>query len=202
MKRIFSGMLFFTLLSVVAQQQIPNGNFELWITDSLYVYPAVWESSVDLGRNIKQSTDRVSGNYSLYMETVEYGQDTVFGYFVNGDGENMLGGQACTVPGDSITAYFKYAIEVGDTALVFVGYKNSTTSCSSLIKITGTQSNWKKITFAVDTIANPDSLIIVVACSNAFGKALPGSYMFIDSMALYNSAGRTADIILNADFET
>ncbi len=190
-----------TGLNITAQQQIPNSDFEQWVRDTIYEDLDLWETPNKYSKNTKKTTDRISGNYAVRMETVEFDGDTILGYITIGDIISFEGGIPFTVSADSIKGYFKYSVVPGDTALMGVAYKNNLDSINTIIKITGTQNTWKKFEFRVDTIANPDSLLIAFASSNGLGQEFPGSYLFLDSIYLSSSSGKTIPVLPNFNFE-
>ena len=74
---LFVTLITFLLGSALAQQQVPNGDFEEWETHSTgYDFPSGWSSTNDilhltLGMvNVTQSDNAVSGNYSAKLQTI------------------------------------------------------------------------------------------------------------------------------------
>ena len=120
-------------------QNIPNRGFEEWYTDSLFETPAGWNTSnfwiyFESGEtNVHRTTESHGGNYALEMETIQLFDDTISGVaFSNGniDGDDLdsltfTGGFPYSQQPDSLTGWFNYDLEPGDSALVLVAFKTN-----------------------------------------------------------------------------
>ncbi|MFW9986092.1 MAG: ATP-binding cassette domain-containing protein [Candidatus Odinarchaeota archaeon] len=67
-----------------------------------------------------------------------------------------------------------------------------------IIQVTGTQTTWKRFSYAVGAVA-ADTVIIAAAGGNAFGTAYPGSWIMFDDVHL--KYGSVTEPIVNYDFE-
>ncbi len=197
---------FVMLFTVIGFTQ--NLDFENWTQDSVLLlddfstmasdYPIYGQYAV------LRSTDHTDGNYSVRLETILSPQnDTVFGYFANGDPENFSGGAPTSLTSiDSVIGYYKYDIQPGDTALFLCMAKyNGTQTGGNMFTITGTQSTWVRFSYPI-LAASVDSVITAAASSNAINDTgiTPGSYIMFDNIQLKsNSEG--LDTIPNYSFE-
>jgi len=182
-----------------------NLDFEIWTQDTVLMldgynttsneYPAIGDSVVI------RSTDSYLNSYSLKLKTIDFMGDTVFGYFMNGDPESFTGGEPTALAGvDSIIGYYKYDIQANDSALIVCVPKfMGTPTGGGIMQITGTQSTWKRFSFAIDA-ASADTVIIAAASSNAMIEhCIPGSWLMLDDVHLKYSL--ITEPIVNFDFE-
>ena len=108
MKKLLFSLSLFTCVHLFAQNPIPNGNFETWMTTRYidlqnYITP-VFESQEFLGSPTTiRSSDRIAGNYSIRMETKSNGADTLFGFISSGE-FGQSNGFSFTQSPDSIVA--------------------------------------------------------------------------------------------------
>lgn len=206
MKNFLFSLSFFSCISFFAQNTIPNGNFESWVTTQIidlndYVTPVV-ESQQFLGSpTTVRSTDRVSGNYSLRMETKTNGSDTLFGFMSSGEFGQSNGFSYTQAP-DSLIGYYKSDVLSGDTAIFVINFSNLGTAIfDTVFSFVGSQATWSRFSFPLDVSQNPDSCFIAVASSNAINEVgvQPGSWLMLDSIVLVGS-GITQNIP-NFNFE-
>ena len=206
MKNFIFTLLFIFSISLVGQNYIPNGNFESWTTiqfvDVDDFETPVKGSQVILGSPTTiQSIDRISGNYSLRLETKTNGTDTIFGYITTGEFGQSNGFPFSQSP-DSIVGYYKCDVMVGDTAIIVLNFSSAGTQFSSeTYKFVGSQNTWTKFSFPISLSQTPDSSFLAVASSNAvdYVGVQPGSWLMVDSIA-FAGAGIT-QTFPNFDFE-
>ena len=179
-----------TLLTVVGFAQ--NFDFENWTQDTILNLDEYQTSVSDhpmYGQDaIFPSTDCTDGNYSVRLETILSPEnDTIFGYFTNGDPDNFSGGTPTSLASiDSVVGYYKYDIQPGDTALFLCMAKyNGAPAGGNVFTITGTQSTWIRFSYPV-LASSVDSVIIAAASSNAINEIgiTPGSYIMFDNIQL------------------
>lgn len=185
--------------------------FENWSNDSIEMLDdyetMVNENPIAGGLTTYKSTDAVTGIYSIKLETVlSSGGDTLFGFFMSGDIDNQLPGQATNLPPsgaiDSIVGYYKCDIQIGDSSVFScVSFSVGTASGGGIWHFTGTQNTWKRFAFPMNSIAS-DSILIAAATGDPINdfNGIPGSWIQLDDIQLQTSTGGTQDI-LNHSFE-
>jgi hypothetical protein len=199
------------LFSSVLAQHVPNGGFEAWETTTLYENPVDWPTAnqqtfMQEIQLVTKSEDAYSGDYALRMETTIIDEDTIVGYaftlgnvydIVN-DTFQFVGGFPVSAAPDSIFGHYKYDIAPDDTALVLVSFKkDGELLAQNVFGLTGTQSEYIKIGFELQTMAEtPDTCMLALACSNP-DRPKYGSVLQVDSIWF----GDLPDVIPNADFE-
>lgn len=191
-------------------QVLQNADFENWdiqVVNDLEGYEtSVFESFIITGQeNCVIDSNAISG-FGVSLTTVAANGDTAFGYLINGDIDNLSGGQSYTDRPDSLVGYYKYDVQAGDTGLILISFRHGSTENGSLMaNITGTQSTYSRFSMPItwtDTLS-PDSLIFAAASSNAINELgiTPGSELALDELRLINSNGDTLGAILNQSFE-
>src|SRR5665213_1962259 len=190
-------------------QTIANGGFENW-NSSIYEYPQYFwmNSNMDalnenLPLNTLKVTDPQQGTYAVKMTTETNGVDTLFGYIVNGDPNSGSGGIPYNQHPTTLTGFYKNNIMVGDTAIIFIAFKqNGTIVSQDMAKFTGVHAAYTafSITLNIPALATPDSVIIGAASSNAFvSSGIPGSMFQLDNLSFTGVSSQPAD--LNGSFE-
>lgn len=202
-------LLFILALVISTMVFSQNIGFEDWVTGTVTnlddYNTMINDEPVNGPLTVIQSTDFYSGMYSLRLETILTAEnDTLFGYFMNGDPESMQGGHKLNslTAVDSIIGYYKYNIVPNDTALILciAKYLGNPTG-GDIYTITGTQTTWKRFAYPVEAML-ADSFIIAAASSNAINNIgiAPGSYLMLDSVFLkHNTQG--IEYINNHSFE-
>lgn len=198
-----------TVGSISAQVAIPNGGLETWsITfmaeptnyfnanqEVVFGQFAVWPC--------QQTTDAQLNNFAVRLETQDNGQDTMFGYFANGDPGSQEGGIPYAARPSALTGYWKGDIMPGDTALIIVIFKLGGNAISfDIERIVGTSSSYTQFSLPISLppIVTPDSVIVGAVSSNAFvTNGIPGSWIQLDNFVFTGTATQPA--LLNGDFE-
>lgn len=129
----------FAVLSISAQ--IPNNDFENWGNgpnnppDGWWI----WASDTSAGHPVTRSTDHVSGNYSVQIQTIINGADTSRGQLTTGTQlpDTSQGAPMPTFPVSqrhtSFKGYYKYAPQNGDSAdLICLLFKTGFVSPGSI----------------------------------------------------------------------
>lgn len=199
-----------TFGSISAQVAIPNGGLESWSTTAMaepnnYVTA---NQEVVFGQfaawPCQQTTDAQLNNFAVRLETQDNGQDTMFGYFANGDPGTGEGGIAYAARPSALTGYWKGNIMPGDTALVLVIFKLGGSQISfDLLPIVGTTSSYTAFTLPITLppIITPDSVIVAAVSSNAFvTNGIPGSWIQLDNFVFTGVTSQPT--MLNGDFES
>ena len=180
--------------------------FENWTQNSILTLDD-YRSTANEGGGflgaISQSTDAFTGSYSVKLETMSYMSDTIFGYFISGDPDNMTPGQQVTLNNvDSVIGYYKADIQPNDSVLfiTMTTFLSNPTGGDTYF-LTQSQSNWTRFAFYVGAIA-ADSLMIGAATGNPLAdfKGIPGTWIQFDDIQLKSSTGVTQNI-LNSSFE-
>lgn len=200
------------LSSYTFAQVISDGSFENWTTDLLYEEIEWWNSGAEEGGIVLKSTDRVEGDYSVYMETSvdSLDGDTLFGFVLYGEfgDQGPESGLPFLSPADTFKASVKYDIMPGDTAIILVSFlKLGETQSMDVLPITGSQSTWAEISFPLSigtTVGDRDSLVIAIASSNALGEVgvTPGSWIMVDDVHFTSSVTPVVDEVRNGGFES
>lgn len=192
-KFIFLNLAIFYGSFLFAQVVIPNGDFEKWnVTkyDKLDYYESSNDGSYLYENggtpNMSKVTDAYSGSYAIKLETVAYGQDTIFAYFVNGNTEDMSGGIPYAAKPTALTGYYKGNIMQGDSALILVVFKlaGNVVSMDSYKIPPGNYPNYTQFTLPLNipNLITPDTVIFGATSSDAFNEiAIPGSVMYYDN---------------------
>ncbi len=179
-----------------------NLDFENWDQNTILIlddYNTMVSDNPMFGNlSVMRSTDHTDGSYSIRLETaLSTNNDTIFGYFANGDPENFSGGAPTSLTNvDSIIGYYKYDIMPGDTALILcIGKYNGSVTGGNFFPIVGTQSTWTRFAYPVSAVAT-DTVITAAASSNAVNNIgiTPGSYIMFDNVQLKSNTLGTENI--------
>lgn len=180
--------------------------FENWTQQNTLILDD-YRTSLNEGQAVagstSQSLDANTGLYSVRLETVLYMSDTVFGYFISGDPDNMAPGQQVTLNNvDSVIGYYKADIQPNDSVLFICATTFlSNPSGGGTYFLTQSQSNWTRFAFYIGA-PFADSLMIGAATGNPLVdfKGIPGTWIQFDDIQLKSSTGVTQNI-LNNSFE-
>jgi hypothetical protein len=198
MKNLFT-FLAAIMLSLMSFAQLQNGNFETWNNISMN-NPNGWYNSnkeaiaLGLAPNVTQYTPAYLGNYSVKLETYVTLTDNLLGYVSNSpDPFSGKGGVPYTQQPDSLTFFAKLGIQLGDTGLIIVIFKNAGSPIGmSAFKLVGNDpTNWQRLAFKIGTLPMaPDTVIIAAASSNAMTNVgiQDGSFIVLDKLAFNTSA--------------
>lgn len=199
-------LLIIIAFAIVQTNFSQNFDFENWTSDTvlnLDGYQTMINDNPAYGEmTVIRSTDSYLNIYSLRLQTVlTPSNDTLFGYFANGDPDSGEGGTPTSLFGvDSIIGYYKCDVPVGDTALFLCMAKQSgILTGGGLYPFTGTVSTWTRFSFYVGS-PMADSVLIAAASSNAMQQfGIPGSFLMLDNIQLKYSTNM--EPIPNYDFE-
>ncbi|HEU4718911.1 MAG TPA: T9SS type A sorting domain-containing protein [Bacteroidia bacterium] len=207
-KLLYALLLLFSA-AATAQVSVPNGGFESWISNTYYEPQYYVTSNANVHQlgypapNVTRTTDAQLNTYAINLQTVSNGQDTVFGFFSNGDPSNSSGGIPYAQRPTALTGYYKCNVPAGDTALVLAVFKlNGSVIGGGIQKITGTASTYTMFSLPVSLppVVVPDSVIIAAASSNALVfNGIPGSMLQLDNLSFTGVATQPA--MMNGDFE-
>ncbi len=190
-------------------QTVPNGGFENWNTLT-YENPQHYlhTSNNDiiyssLPYNALKVTDPQQGTYAIRLETIANANDTMFGYFINGDPDNGNGGIPYAQHPVTLSGYYKCNVMATDTAFLLVIFKQGGVVISTDIQVfTGSQSAYTQFTLplTIPPLANPDTVIVGAASSNAFSNNMVvGSMLQLDNLVFNGATSQPA--LLNGSFE-
>jgi len=207
MKKILLILIFIVSGLLVKSQSYFQG-FENWYSDTVTVLDDYQTSTIESYMNNVMTTtrqnDAVIGSYSIKLEVaLTANNDTVFGYFLSGDPDNMSPGQAVALSNvDSLIGYYKSNIQANDSSLVLCSITdNGVQTGGGMFYFKGVQSTWKRFAFAVNA-ASADSMLIAFAAGDPINdfSGIPGSWIMLDNIFLKSSTGTTSNIV-NYSFE-
>jgi hypothetical protein len=206
MKTLLFPIVILLSLVSIAQNSIPNGDFEQWTTVSFnnldnYITESGRAQFLLGSTTTIKSTDSQNGNSSVRLETKSNGHDTLFGFFTSGDFDHSNGFPYTQRP-DSIIGYYKSNVLPGDTAILILRFSQLGNIYSFQLKtFTGVQSTWSRFAFPLNLTQTPDSMFIAAASSNAVSSigVQVGSWLMLDNIS-FVGVGITQPI-LNGDFE-
>ncbi|NUM32191.1 MAG: T9SS type A sorting domain-containing protein [Bacteroidetes bacterium] len=181
------------LINNSQSQSIPNGDFENWSNKFLYNEPQIYTTSNSQAfmQNLKipvtKSSEKVSGNYSIKIETVAGENEPISGMLILGNPGNQTikGGYPIVGRPDSISFFAKYSEMIGDTGAFVAFFKrNDTTIAISRFTFIGTQLTFIKVTIPINWFrsGNSDTMALVITSSNFDSEKKAGSYIYIDSI--------------------
>lgn len=208
MKKTFTILGVFSMLSAYSQYgELINSSFESWSIDTAYTSPDNWScSNADYGgiiQNTIDTSDAIDGTQAIYMETVQFNQDTMFGYVMLGlPGQNGPGdGIDYTAAVDSIVGYWKYQTMGNDSVTVLTQQKIGGVPAFMMKKVTGSQTTWQRFSFPLPLTTGQDSIMVAFASGNAMANfSVPGSWMMVDKVQL-KSGNSYATNLPNYSFE-
>gem|GEM_PF-720303 len=208
MKRLLWVVSFFALVTpLAAQNEIPNAGMESW-DSTLTMMPHGWQTVM--------GASRVAGHSGLYacqlVNSPSNGNPGVVIYGNTNNGQQFFGGIPFTERPDSITAYFKYHIVLGDTAFFGVLLKKQGQFiCSQWLPIAANgavSSSFTQVTRGITYIDTnsadlPDSLIVGVICTNPHNQVNnmvwpAGDTLIVDDISFPGAR----ETIPNGNFET
>ena len=202
---LFLVLLLCSIFSSKLNAQIPNGGFENWndaflfndlppyLTTNFQSYPAI---------NVPNVTQvaGVTGN-AVRLETVTDGSEFIPGGLILA----KIGGDFGISPGypfssepDSITGYFRYDIQPGDTASIFLlFYNNGTPVNFGNASFVGQSTDFTYHSFEIPNFFfAPDSILVTIA-SSIDEPPSAGSWIEMDDIVFTSSS----DQLPNNDFE-
>lgn len=208
---IFSTLFFFTLVSAPdysnAQNPTPNAGFEEWTEVNFFgnfFIPNSWDnldsSTALLGiLTCQRTTDAHSGSYAVKLVTyaIVAFNDTANGIVTTGNlitvpPYGIEGGIPYTERPDSIACWVKYQPVGGDSTMIQFSLLDATndTVGMALLKIGATISSYTRFSAPVVyySAATPALSRWMMSSSNGF-KAIPGSTLYVDDLALLFTTG-------------
>ncbi len=192
------------------EQQIQNGDFELWSSIFLYENPVGWSSSNTnefMGTPLViKSEDAYSGDYSIKLKNYVIEEDTLSGYiFLGIAGEDgPEGGVEYSSDFDQVKGYYKSNLLDEDTAIILVvKYLNSVPTFFHG-SFEGVQEEWTEFVFDLPPV-ECDSVFIGFVSANLFQDDLeinPDSWIMFDDISFVNTIGEDVpEPIINNGFE-
>lgn len=174
-----------TSANVLNPDEVPNNGMEDW-TDVTSEEPDNWFTFnpllLQLGlAPVTKSTMAHAGNFSVRMETLDLGGDTLPGILTNGN--IFTGGLFTGIPYTDtpslMTAFYQYAPVGVDTAGVGALFvSNGLIVAQAYLSFTATTSNWTFAGAPVTLFNSPDTLILQV-----YSGDNPGSVLYLDDLA-------------------
>jgi hypothetical protein len=202
--------------TALAQNVIPNGSFETWISGTNLTpkysvqnsNPSLFYSNAD-SLNCQRVTDAYHGSYAVKLNTVVVtSSDTIAGFFINGNPSNnkpagWTGGIPISAIPTGASGYYKSAISAGDSGFVIFDFRSGGVSVGVYsYKFTGTQTAYTPFffTFNPPISVTPDSVIFGASSSDIINHIMvPGSMLQLDDISLTGLTNQPVQ--LNGDFE-
>jgi hypothetical protein len=194
-------------LPILAQNDIPNWNFEHW-DSSYYHSPTHWQFTFG---KVSPYQPAFHGNYSCKIENDTINNQPgviLYGIPPNNNGMDFKGGIPFSERPDSVTALMKFHIPANDSAYLLMIFKNNNVNLSyEFFPMFGndTTSNGvvlfkHKVNYLIQGTV-PDSVIFGVVCtnpnSNSNTQVTKRGYLIIDKIRFTNSTQQ----LPNNDFE-
>ena len=217
-KKLLLLFLAFITITALAQDTIPNGNFEIW-NSSTYSVPKCYaftsnpkDYSQSLPYNVKKVSPGYHGSYAVELSTVAFKGDTNTGVIINvnpnsknGGPNTWTGGMAYNQKPTGIRGYYKYNQVSGDSATIIVIFSKSGVNIGSYFYTIGglhSSFNLFNFTFNPPISTTPDSVIFGAVSSNIFvtKNGVVGSTLILDSVS-FTGVNSQPDS-LNGDFES
>lgn len=200
-------------LAATAANQVPNGDFEHWRTDS-YALPSgfLYASNLDrfyypaLPYNVEQTTDAVQGQFAVKLTTgLPFGDSPNFGYLLNfpADDNTPVGLPINETP-TGIRGYYKYLPVDGDSGVILVRFlKEGSKLAEYNFTLKGEQSTYARFEFPFDIPLTQVPDIIQIGFASSFNEAFTGNtgtVLYLDSIGLTGVGIQPQG--LAGDFET
>ena len=181
MRNIITFIFLTTLHFFVHAQNVPNGDFEKWRIRDHYK-PAGMTATI---RNAERSTDSWEGNYSLKLSNTFIPNSRGYrSYAFNVDKAKNIDGVAFTGDALSIAFWTKYDLAYGDTARVYVIFRDKGVYKGKVdFRFTGTsQGEWVKYSVPIEWTSSHsvDSVWINLYSYADYGVDGDGYVMFDD----------------------
>jgi len=188
-------------------QNLPNVGFENWGTEFLYEGLSDWQTSNSLGspdmNGITKSTDAYSGDYSIKLQPVLEGEDSIFSYFYQGTvTEGPSGGFPYTEEFDQVKGYYKCNMPGQDSASIYVIKWYGASDTQVITKVGGVHETWTE--FTVDVVGGTCDSVFVGFISSDIEIETNiefDSWVMFDSIYFNNTLGENPSLIPNHDME-
>ncbi|MCO6500130.1 MAG: T9SS type A sorting domain-containing protein [Vicingus serpentipes] len=199
-------LLFISTIVIGTSSYAQYEGFENWTSNTVQVLDnyetTASDRGVDGANAAFPSTDAFKNTKSIRLETVIASNgDTLFGYFISGDGDNWTPGQQVTIGNvDSIVGYYKYDIQAGDSAVLLCSTFKSGVGTDYGFYITGTQSTWKRFAYYIGE-TSVDSILLAAATGDPLNNfnGIAGTWIQYDDIQLKNATASAP--VVNGDFE-
>lgn len=203
---------FFAQTSAWSQTEIPNASFEDWTSATNYDNPNDWTTlnvlaALGAPAVATKSTDAVSGNFALKLETVSFFGNKIPGLCYLGEYEiNLLDPASGTLFGKPFTGrpsriigaykYVPVGTDVGGISLqlwrtnAVTGKRDTIGKATLTAETTGT--GYQNFDLPIEYTATdaPDSISIVIVSSANEGQYQVGSAIYVDNLQLaYDPVG-------------
>ncbi len=187
-----------TLITTVQQttsgQDILNSGFEDWTFIEYFEDPNAYSTTNTVTfyngsqPNVTKTTDAVSGNYALRLETINTADGVLWGAALIGEpSENtFVGGIPYDQRPDSLTGYVKYNVADNDTAYVAAVFKKFGVPIGIAFgQFTGIQDEYQYFSVPIGwlvSIVSPDTLAIGLVSSSIFAEPIAGNVLYVDNV--------------------
>ena len=192
-KQLLTAILLFAF-SANSFSQIPNSGFEVWTNfGNYYKNPNNWftTNSTSFGSFYPVTRDTshyptTVGNYSMRIESkpslLPGGE--ALGAVSTGTGFNLTPDFPITGHPNSLTGYYKYAPQNGDTMLILIAlFNNTTLVAAGALETTIAAANWTSFNIPISSYSNANSAKIYIGAYNISGP--PPQYVPYGNSVLY-----------------
>ncbi len=213
MKKLIVVIVFMGMGLISLAQEIPNYNFQSWVSNEIYENPEFWSTSNDpllalFGLiPVSKSTDAYSGDYSAQLETKDL---STLGLHIPGivtlaqinivtspPSYSINGGLALHENVSKLSGMYKYDGVEGDLATVLIyNFRNDEGSEFDTIGYGVTYlpdaSTWTPFTVNMQNLNNhvPDTFnVIILSSSSPDFTTGAGSILLVDSISIETNTG-------------
>jgi hypothetical protein len=196
---LFSAIFLFGSLALIAQTQVPNGNFESWVTN---YKPTSWNTIDTMGlRSCYKTTDVNSGSFAVKLRSLD---TTIIIYHVQVPGLVTLGrintstglidkGIPFTDRPDNIRGYFKYLPVNTDTLTIGIYFWRYNVPLQKQDTMGGVQADTSAtintytyfdlpIQWDTNFTGSPDSMNIIILASRTVQSH---TLAYVDDLSFY-----------------
>ncbi|MCB0771220.1 MAG: T9SS type A sorting domain-containing protein [Flavobacteriales bacterium] len=208
MRVILTLLMATSLIMNVSAQEILNGGFEDWSNTFLYESPNDWRSGN--GEHTSSTTTKVTmapqGSYAVRMETMIIGNDSMFGFVLLGDIDDLpTNGTAFTTDIRAMQCWIRHELVGNDSALALLAiWSEGFVVAAEEWRFGGARPDWEEVTLTLPGIfTNVDSVTVAFASSDPFNEMnmASGSWLEVDDVRLISPTAPVPDLLPNHDFE-
>jgi len=195
--------------SLLFGQEILNNGFEDWNDVVYFEEPAGYSTTnmfaffTGTAPNATKTTDAVTGDYALRLETIltEEGELAGAAFIGEIDGQSIKGGIPYNVRPDSLTGYAHFDIKSGDTGYVAAIFKKFGLPIGyAYAQFIGIQEAYTYFSIPTEwlfPIISPDTVAIGIISSTIFAPPVEGSILYVDNVQFVGDGAPFP----NGDFE-
>ncbi|MFI5203752.1 MAG: T9SS type A sorting domain-containing protein [Flavobacteriales bacterium] len=189
----------------VSEAQITNAGFENWTTVGSYMEPNGWYTTNSYATGSFHPVTRDTshfpstvGNYSIRIENNPslLPVEEALGTSVSGTSMSPVPSFPITGHPTSLTGYYKFLPQNGDTMSIFIVlFNNTTIVATGAFQTTAAAPNWTSFNFPISAYATANNAKIYMAAYNVSGA--PPQYVPYGNSVLYVD-NLNFDILINS----